>query len=80
LFYSATKDEVLPVWNRWEQRLFSLQPVVEKAATELYEKDVSEAIEFITDYSCSKANEALDIAKNMIRRLQTIIAHYNAPQ
>ena len=80
LFYSATKDEVLPVWNRWEQKLYDLQPVVEKAATELYEKDVSEAIEFITDYSCSKANEALDIGKNMIGKLHTIIAHYNAPQ
>jgi len=80
LFYFATKDEVIPVWDHWEQKLYKLQPAIEKAATELYEKDKSEAIEFITDYSCTKANEALEMAKTMITRLHTIIAHYNAPQ
>ena len=80
LFYSALEDEVIPVWDDWEQRLCRLQPAIEKVATELYDKDASEAVEFITDYSCSKAGEALEVAKTMIKRLHTIIAHYNAPQ
>ena len=80
LFYSATRDEVIPVWREWENKLYKLQPAVEKTAVELYKEDKSSAVEFITDYTCSKANEALDMAKTMITRLHTIIAHYNAPQ
>lgn len=79
LFYTATIGEVSPVWRHWEEDLFNLQAEVEKTALELYKKNPNSAIEYITTYSNAKAIEALDMAKKMISRLHTIIAHYNAP-
>jgi dipeptidase len=78
LFYTATKDEVIPVWRDWEERNFRLQPVVEKAALELYEEDLELAVDFLTSYSCCKATEALEMTRKMTDRLHTIISHYNA--
>jgi len=79
LFYTATKDEVIPAWREWEERNFRLQPAVEKAALELYEEDPELASEFLTTYSCGKAGEALEMSRRMTARLHTIISHYNAP-
>jgi dipeptidase len=79
LFYTATKDEVIPVWEKWEDKLYLLQPIVERAASDLYDENPELAIEFLTSYSYSKALEALEMAKEMTMRLHTIIAHYNAP-
>ena len=79
LFYTATKDEVVPIWREWEDKLYAMQPAVELAALELYEKDPSLASDFLTNYSCGRAEEALMMAKEMVTRLHTIIAHYNAP-
>ena len=77
LFYTATKDEVIPVWRAWENHLVAQQPSIEKVAMELYQKDPDLAADFITNYSCAKASQALDMAKTMTVRLHTIIAHYN---
>jgi len=79
LFYTATKDEVIPAWREWEETNFSLQPAVEKAALELHEMDPELAVEFLTSYSCCKAGEAVEMARKMTERLHTIISHYNAP-
>ena len=79
LFYTALKDEVSPIWRGWEDKLFVQQPIVESALLDMYKKDPTLAIEFITNYSCDKAEEALMMAKKMTTRLHTIIAHYNAP-
>jgi dipeptidase len=79
LFYTATKDEVIPVWREWEDSNYRLQPAVEKAALALYKEDPALAVEFLTTYSCAKASEALDMAKEMTVKLHSIIAHYNAP-
>jgi len=79
LFYTATKDEVIPVWRAWEDKLFKLQPAMEKVALELHERDPDLAIDFLTSYSCGKAVEALEMARKMTARLHSIIAHYNAP-
>ena len=79
LFYTATKEEVIPVWQKWEDNLYRLQPVIEKTASQLYEKSPSMAREFITSYSNWKATEALETAESMIKRLLTIIAHCNSP-
>jgi dipeptidase len=79
LFYTATKDEVIPAWREWEEKNFRLQPAVEKVALELYEEDPDLAVEFLTTYSCSKAGEALGMAREMTVRLHSIISHYNAP-
>lgn len=77
LFYTATKDEVIPVWRAWEDELYRIQPFIEKVALELDKNDPKLAKEFLTFYSNSKALEALKITKNMITRLYTIISHYN---
>ncbi len=79
LFYTATKDEVIPVWREWEERNFRLQPAIEKVVLELYKEDPDLAVEFLTGYSCCKASEALEMARKMTDRLHTIISHYNAP-
>jgi dipeptidase len=79
LFYTCTKDEVIPVWREWEEKHYLLQPTIEKSALELYRLDPKLTIDFLTSYSCGKANEALEITNTMIMRLNTIIAHYNAP-
>ncbi len=79
LFYTATKDEVIPVWRKWEENLFKLQPAIEKVAVDLYNQDPELAVDFLTTYSCMKASEALEMVEKMIRRLHTIISHYNAP-
>jgi len=79
LFYTATKDEVIPIWRSWEADNYHLQPAVEKAACMLYQNDPELARKFLTTYSCAKANEALVIAKELTARLYTIISHYNSP-
>ena len=79
LFYTATKDEVIPAWRAWEETNFRLQNAVERTALELYEEDPELAVDFLTSYSCAKATEALEMAKRMTRRLHTIISHFNAP-
>ena len=79
LFYTATKDEVIPAWRRWEEANFRMQEAVERTALELHERDPGLAEEFLTTYTCAKASEALEMARAMQRRLHTIISHYNAP-
>ena len=79
LFYTATKDEVIPAWRAWEETNFRLQDAVERTALDLYGDDPELAVEFLTSYSYAKATEALDMAKRMTARLHTIISHFNAP-
>jgi dipeptidase len=79
LFYTATAGEVIPVWRTWEAKLYELQPIIEKIAIELYQNDPDQSIEYITTYSCDRAKEALEIAKTMVTKLHTIIAHYDTP-
>jgi dipeptidase len=74
LFYRPTINMVQPVWENWEDRLYALQPSLEKVVLDLYKADNNLAIGFLTDYSCSKAMEALDIAKKMIPKIITKIA------
>ena len=79
LFYQKTIGEVQPVWEEWEKNLFKLQPAVEQVALELYDKDRDLAIEFLTSYSNAKGREALEMAKGMLGKILTIIAHHNTP-
>jgi dipeptidase len=79
LFYTPTKEEVLPVWREWEERNFRLQPHVEKVALELFEENPELAVDLLTTYSCANASEALDMAREMMVKLHSIISHYNAP-
>jgi dipeptidase len=79
LFYTATKDEIIPAWRKWEETNYKLQGAIEKTALEIYKDDPELAVEFITTYSCAKASEAVEMAKEMTIKLHSIISHYNAP-
>ena len=79
LFYQKTIDEVQPVWEEWEEKLFKLQPAIEEVALELYGKDPELAVDFLTSYSNAKGQEAFEMAKTMVGKLLTIIAHHNTP-
>jgi len=79
LFYTATKDEIIPKWRKWEETNYKLQDAIEKTALELYKTEPELAVEFITTYSNAKAMEALEIAKKMTVKLHSIISHYNSP-
>lgn len=79
LFYTATEHEVIPVWKKWEEGLYEQQPLIEKDALKLFEKNPSLGREFITSYSNWKASEAFEMAQSMVRKLVTIIAHCNSP-
>lgn len=79
LFYTATKEDVIPVWRQWEEELYRMQPLIEKTALDLLQKDPSIALNYLTSYSNMKAAEALEIARSMISKLHTIIAHCNTP-
>lgn len=78
LFYTATKNLVIPIWRRWEEDLYKLQPAIEKVALELYELDPDLAIKFLTSYSNTKAIEALEMAKDITVELHSVISYYNA--
>jgi dipeptidase len=77
LFYRNNIDLVLPKWEEWEGILFEMQPSVEQAALELYEKDPKLAMDYLTSYSNAKGSEALQIAQDMIPKLLTRIASKN---
>jgi dipeptidase len=77
LFYRNSIDEVFPVWEKWEDDLYAVQPAIEKTALELHGDDPELACEFLTTYSCTKGLEALEIAENMIPHLLTVIARKN---
>jgi dipeptidase len=79
LFYDATKEMVIPIWRNWEEKLYNLQNKIEEVALLLYKQNPKLANDFLTSYSNSKAIEAFEMTKNMIKRLHTIIAHYNGP-
>jgi dipeptidase len=77
LFWRNTIEDVLPIWEEWENKLYRLQPSVEKAALELYGKKPDLAVKYLTSYSCSKGVEALEMAKAMIPKLISTIASKN---
>jgi dipeptidase len=77
LFYTATRDSVIPIWRQWEEENFEMQNNIETTALELYKEDPDLARSFITKYSCAKADEAHKTAKKMAAELFTIISHYN---
>ena len=80
LFYTATKDHVIPVWREWENQLYQIQPILEETAIKLYAKNPSLATNFITNYSYSRAIEALDMTKELTKKLHKTIARYIGPR
>ena len=69
--YKRTIGMVQKTWKEFEEREFAMQPVIEESALKLYKKDKSLAKEFLTFYSNSQALKSLEVAKNLIDKLET---------
>lgn len=80
LFYQGTVDLVKPVWESFDQHSFAMQPVIEAAALSLLPHNPAGAVEYLTTYSNSVAQEALAVAQDMLVKLCTRIALTNNPQ
>jgi dipeptidase len=63
--------EILPVWQDFESRLFSMQADVEKTVLELYKKDKELARDFLTFYSNGLSLQALEMAKSLKIKLES---------
>ncbi len=80
LFYQGTMELVKPVWEQFDCHSFEKQPAIEKTALELLQRDPGAAVEFLTTYSNSVAQEALTVVQDMFIKLFTRIALLNNPQ
>jgi len=60
LKYSHMIKDIQAVQQRFENEAYAMQPAVEKAALELYRKDPSLAITFLTNYSNNLAERVVD--------------------
>lgn len=63
--------KILPVWQDFEARLFSMQADIEKTALTLYKKDKDLARDFLTFYSNGLSMLALEMAKSLKIELET---------
>ena len=74
LRFPALIKEILPMWQAMESRLFSLQDPVEKTVLELYKKDREAAGDFLTVYSYGLSLKALQMAKELKKKIKTQLA------
>jgi len=58
--YSYAIQDVQQAQEKWEGNAFRSIPIIDKAALELYEKNPSDAKQFLTDFSVNNANCAVD--------------------
>ncbi|MEA1964688.1 MAG: C69 family dipeptidase [Candidatus Aerophobetes bacterium] len=72
LKFSYMIKDIKAAQNELEGDFFAMQPAIEKAALEMYKKDPSLAVKFLTDYSNNCANRAVDtwwkLAKKLIAK------------
>ncbi|HHY46781.1 MAG TPA: peptidase C69 [Firmicutes bacterium] len=74
LKYCYMIKDIQAVYNAFESEAFAMQPIIEKAAKELYDKDPSLAVKFLTNYSNDLATRVVDAYWQLADRL---IAKYN---
>jgi dipeptidase len=68
--YGSVIDYVKSQWQKFESQAFALQPIVEKSALELYNKDKNLAHEYLNLYTASQAIKSLKTAKNMLKTIK----------
>jgi len=72
LKFSYMIKDIKEAQDELEGSFFAMQPAVEKAAQEMYEKDPALAVSYLTDYSNTSANKAVerwwDLAKELIAK------------
>ncbi len=65
--YSFAIKDIQIVQSEFENKFHSLQPAVEKTATELMKTNRELAVEYLTDYSCSQAELVMTRWKSLWR-------------
>jgi len=58
--YSYIIKDIQKVQSEIENKFFTMQPIIEKAALELYKSNPELAISFLTDYSVNQAESTVD--------------------
>ena len=67
--YSNVVDSVLEKWKEEERKLYEEQYFIDKKVQELYIKNKVAAVEYLTNYSHSKADKALVMTKELIDKI-----------
>ena len=67
--YAGRIGTVRPVWDGFEAVALELQPEIEEKALELYRRDESLALEFLTLYSNALAVKSLETARGLIEKM-----------
>ncbi|MCK4837000.1 MAG: C69 family dipeptidase, partial [Candidatus Aminicenantes bacterium] len=57
-------------WKQFETYQFDMQPLIEKTALDLYQKDQAKAIRYLSAYTHARASRSLDIARSLLNTLQ----------
>ena len=57
-------------WNKFENKIYSQQPNIQKKAFELYNTDKNKANEYLTEYCAKTSREAIANAKELTKNLQ----------
>jgi len=60
VLYSYAIEDVREAQKKWEEQAVKRTPVVDKFAEELYKKDPSQTLQFLTDYCVNNANRVID--------------------
>ncbi len=72
--YSDAVRDIRKVQKELEDKFFSLQPAVERAALEIYRKSPRLAVEFLTEYSVVEGNAVLD---RWVELWEYLVSKYN---
>ncbi len=67
--YSYIIKDIQEVQSEFENKFFTIQPAVEKAAMELYKQDKEMAIEYLSDYSINQVDQVVDRWRELWRYL-----------
>ncbi|MEA2005825.1 MAG: C69 family dipeptidase [Acidobacteriota bacterium] len=63
--YSYAIKDVQEAQEKWEASAINRRPLIDKIATELYQKDSSKAAQFLTDYCMNNANQVVEAWWNL---------------
>ena len=69
--YQKNIGKVREVWEEYEKNEYAMQAVIEEIALNLYKKDKDLCRFFLTTYSATIANKAVEKAKNLNNKLRT---------
>lgn len=68
--YSKVINDVKSEWKKFEDQAFALQPIIEKSALELYNKNKELAHEYLNLYTASQAIKSFNTAKRLLKTIK----------